>query len=152
MKASHNNPVNNASKLAGTSMALLVLRFHATLAQNNQYHSGPLPGRYVNMNRLPIFLLIYFLASCSTIKIERQVIVGEITKGLVGHGIVRDCATGKEYTLGVMASNQYSMFSKKYEKLKISGAVKVKLTGFISGNKATIVSPVIESLTNGACN
>ncbi len=40
-----NNPVNIASKLAGTSMALLVLRFGATLAQNNQYHSGPLPGR-----------------------------------------------------------------------------------------------------------
>ncbi len=45
-KNMHNKPVNSASKLAGTSMASLVLRFNATLTQNNQYHSGPLPGRY----------------------------------------------------------------------------------------------------------
>lgn len=29
-------------KLAGTSMVLFVLRFNATLMQNNQYHVGPL--------------------------------------------------------------------------------------------------------------
>jgi len=37
----HNNQLNL------TSTALLVLRFHATLAQNNQLRSGSLAGRYV---------------------------------------------------------------------------------------------------------
>jgi hypothetical protein len=40
LKITYNKAIKNRQQAGWTSVALLVLRFFATLAQNNQYNSG----------------------------------------------------------------------------------------------------------------
>ncbi len=79
-------------------------------------------------------------------------VYGLVELNELGIGIVTECSSGNKYQFGVMASNPYFEFAKRYFELSKSGTVIVKVKGDVkAGVPARINSPTILVIKNGRC-
>jgi len=83
---------------------------------------------------------------------EEQTIIGTPTIDSTRIVTIRECSTGKNYKVGVMASNPYFRFSNGITELSKTGNVLVKIQGVVVGNDGLeITHPVVMSITQEAC-
>ena len=104
--------------------------------------------------------LLFVATLCGGCAQEREVLRGELSWTDAHFARVSECATGRDYVFGVMASVPYDFLRRKYEELSDGGKkpVLVEVEGSIdaptstSGKNPTLREPQVIALSEGACS
>jgi hypothetical protein len=96
------------------------------------------------------------LAAITAAHADELVIEGQLTFNSHGVGQIVECGTRRVIELGVMASNPYFHFSRRYEEVSADGKkrVLVKLAGRLvssSEGKVVLATPRMIAMEAGAC-
>ena len=109
------------------------------------------------MTRLLVIGCELLVASCG--QPERVVLKGQLTTDSIGVLRVAECEAGRQLRLGVMASNPYFIFRRKYDELSARGTkpVLIQVSGVLiesssSRGELTLETPGVISMTNGQCD
>ena len=105
----------------------------------------------LNMKNISVILLILCLSQVWAG--QKSTVKGELSWNDNHFAVVRECNTGKKYTLGVMASTQYIKLQRRAEELSKKSKILITVQGTISNKRSlTIKYPVVRKLKLGGCD
>ena len=101
-------------------------------------------------------IVVCALAAIGAAHADESVLEGQLTFNSNGIGQLMECGTRRVIELGVMASNPYFHFSKKYEEVSVDGKepVLAKMAGRLVSNSAgklVLEAPRMVAMEVGAC-